>query len=65
MGKTIKLPNEAPPIYGKCHCGSDIFKLRLLHDGYTVSNLICAKCGDSEAVSWAEDADFDIVCDTD
>lgn len=63
MYKTIKFPNELPHIYGKCHCGSEIFKLKLSQDGYTVTNLICASCGDSEALSLCEQVDFDIECD--
>ena len=62
MAEIKQFPNETP-LYGKCSCGSEIFKLRLLGDGVTVCGLVCAKCGAEEPLDWAEDYDFEIECE--
>ena len=62
MAKIKKFPNELPPKWGVCHCGGDSFRLKLSQDGVTVTNIVCAQCGDSEACQLGEDVDFEIDC---
>ena len=61
MAEIKKFPNEKAPVYGKCDCGCENFRLRLNSgDTTTVTHLECAECGDTAPLE--TDFDFGIEC---
>jgi hypothetical protein len=61
MGSVKPFQGYSPPIFGKCRCGSETFKLKMNQGNQdTVECLVCAECGDWETVIF--DPGFDINC---
>ena len=57
MGKVSSIFSKIKPVYGKCYCGSDKFKLKMSPgDNKTVECLVCAECGECETVEFDEEA---------